>query len=258
MIASSDPFWQWLGTVTQATTSLYRGRSDDALARHDEATRIYAKPGPFSASARNFAALILMARGETTRALYETQMAEREGQGRGAEWVAVFLTAVAQARGGQLEGAETTRKKLSDMAETFPFDIEEKRRLHQLDAEIALARGNAEQAAAELEQAESMLPARGFGGNQHVPIWYSLASAQLAAGNETQAAQWYQKIAESTTEHISWPIPYVRSFYFLGKIHENRGEMDRAREYYQRFLNFWQDGDMDREHVEEAQQKIRT
>ena len=258
MAASSDPFWQWLGTVSQATTLLYRGRSQDALARHDEATRIYAEPGPFSASARNFAAHILMARGETTRALYETQMAEREGQGRGAEWVAVFLTAVAQARGGQLENAEGTRQKLAKMADALPFDIEEKRRLHQLDAEIALARGNAEQAAAELEQAESMLPARGFGGNQHVPIWYSLASAQLAAGNEAEAADWYQKIVDSTTERISWPIEYVRSFYFLGKIHENRGEMDKAREYYQRFLNFWQDGDMDRERVEEAQQKIRT
>lgn len=170
--------------------------------------------------------------------------------------MAVFLTAVAQARGGQLEGAETTRKKLSDMAETFPFDIEEKRRLHQLGAEIALARGNAEQAAAELEQAESMLPARGFGGNQHVPIWYSLASAQLAAGNEAKAADWYQKIADSTTEHIDWPIPYVRSFYFLGKIHENRGDMEKARQYYRRFVDFWKDGDMDRKRVKEAMGKI--
>jgi tetratricopeptide (TPR) repeat protein len=260
MAASSDPFWQWLGTVTQATTSLYRGRSHDALARYDEATRIYAEPGPFSANARNFAAHILMARGETTRALYETQMAEREGQGRGAEWVAVFLTAVAQARAGQLENAEGTRQKLAKMAEALPFDIEEKRRLHQLDGEIALARGDTTAAISELEQARAMLPPRGFPGgpgvNEHVSIWYSLASAQLAAGNEAKAADWYQEIVDSTTERITWPIEYVRSFYFLGKIHENRGEMDGAREYHQRFLDFWQDGDMDRERVEEALSKI--
>jgi tetratricopeptide (TPR) repeat protein len=256
--STSDPFWQWGARVTQATTDLYRGRSDDALARLDEATRISAEPGPLSANARNFAAGILIARGDTTRALYETQMAEREGQGRGAEWRAIVRTGIAQAKSGQLESAETTRKKLSDMAETLPFDIEEERRLHQLDAEIALARGDAKQAAVELEQAESMLPARGSYGSQHVPIWYSLASAHLAAGSEADAAEWYRKVADSTTEHMNWPIHYVRSFYFLGKIHENRGEMDKARDYYQRFLDFWQDGDMDRERVEEARQKIKT
>ena len=57
---------------------------------------------------------------------------------------------------------------------------------------------------------------------------------------------------ESTTEHILAPIPYVRSFYFLGKIHEERGEMDEARKYYRRFVEFWGDGDLDRDPVEEA------
>ena len=105
-----------------------------------------------------------------------------------------------------------------------------------------------------------MLPPRGFPGgpgvNQHVDIWYSLASARLAAGDEAKAAEWYQKIVESTTERITWPIEFVRSNYFLGQIYENRGEMDRAREYYQRFLDFWEDGDMDRERVEEARSKL--
>jgi len=71
-----------------------------------------------------------------------------------------------------------------------------------------------------------------------------------------RASEWFQRVAESTAEHVPWPIPYVRSFYFLGKIHEKRGEMQKAREYYQRFLSFWKDGDMDREWVEEAKRKI--
>jgi hypothetical protein len=49
--------------------------------------------------------------------------------------------------------------------------------------------------------------------------------------------------------------PYVRSFYFLGKIHENRGEMEKAGEYYRRFYEYWKDGDVDRERVEEAKAK---
>jgi tetratricopeptide (TPR) repeat protein len=90
-------------------------------------------------------------------------------------------------------------------------------------------------------------------------FWYSLASAQLATGDESQAAEWLQKIVTKTgNDRYYSPIPYVRSFYFLGKVHENRGEMDQARHYYQRFLDFWKDGDMDRDRVEEALQKLRT
>ncbi len=92
--------------------------------------------------------------------------------------------------------------------------------------------------------------------SQHVPIWYSLAPAYLESGDEEQAAEWFQRIVESTIEHVWWPIQYVRSFYFLGKIHENRGEMDKAREYYRRFYEYWKDGDMDRERVEEARKKL--
>jgi hypothetical protein len=48
----------------------------------------------------------------------------------------------------------------------------------------------------------------------------------------------------------------VRSHYFLGKIHEKRGEMEKAREYYRRFVELWNEGDLDRERIEEARSKI--
>jgi hypothetical protein len=34
--------------------------------------------------------------------------------------------------------------------------------------------------------------------------------------------------------------------------------MDKAREYYQCFVDYWGDGDMDRERVEEARRKIAS
>ena len=77
-----------------------------------------------------------------------------------------------------------------------------------------------------------------------------------AAGDEVKAADYFRRVAESKSEHTFWPIQYVRSFYFLGKIHEKRGEMEKSREYYRRFVGFWKDGDMDRERVEEAKRKI--
>ena len=86
----------------------------------------------------------------------------------------------------------------------------------------------------------------------HVPIWFSLASAYFAAGEDDRAAEWFERIIDNNVERVAWPIPYVRSFYFLGKIHEKRGDTDEARAYYQRFVDYWKDGDMDRERVEEA------
>ena len=37
---------------------------------------------------------------------------------------------------------------------------------------------------------------------------------------------------------------------------EERGDSAKAREYYQRFVDFWGDGDLDRERVEEARGKL--
>ena len=68
-----------------------------------------------------------------------------------------------------------------------------------------------------------------------------MASAHLAAGDEEKAAEWFQRIIESTTERVEWPIPYVRCFYFLGQIHENRGEMEKARKYVPRFSSRYLD-----------------
>jgi hypothetical protein len=46
------------------------------------------------------------------------------------------------------------------------------------------------------------------------------------------------------------------SAWTLGKIHEAAGDMTRARASYRRFVGYWKDGDLDRERVAEAQQKL--
>ena len=75
------------------------------------------------------------------------------------------------------------------------------------------------------------------------------------ASDEEKAAEYFRRITESSVEHVHFTIPYVRRFYFLGKIHENRGEIEKAREYYRRFYEYWKDGDLDRDRVQEAAEK---
>jgi tetratricopeptide (TPR) repeat protein len=123
--------------------------------------------------------------------------------------------------------------------------------------EIALARGDAESAIEYLETARSMLSPRGLLRergrlNYHVPIWYSLATAYLALGDGERAESWFRKIVDSEYEHLYWPICYVRSMYSLASLHRDRGDPEEARRLYRKFLEYWREGDLDRDHVEEA------
>jgi hypothetical protein len=55
----------------------------------------------------------------------------------------------------------------------------------------------------------------------------------------------------------SWPIEFVRSVYFLGQIAERQGERDKARAFYGRFVEYWGEGDMDRDRVADARKKLK-
>ena len=54
-----------------------------------------------------------------------------------------------------------------------------------------------------------------------------------------------------------FPIEYVRSLYFLGQIAERRGDVAKSRDYYQQFVTYWGDGDIDRDKVAEAKKRLK-
>jgi tetratricopeptide (TPR) repeat protein len=267
MAASTDNFMRWSGFLFQAMTHLYGGRSVEALNLIEQANRESSSPGLHTADSRSLAAYILLEKLRVTAALEQAQEAQREGKGHRSEWNGLFLAALAQARLGRWDEAEKTAKELRRKADSLATE-RVKTLYHHLEGELALDRGDVARALHELEQARLMLPVRGFPGPPtesppgshiplHVPIWFSMATACWANGEVEKAANWFQQITESSGEHINWPIPYVRSFYFLGKLYENRGEMDQARGYYRRFYEYWKDGDMDRERVGEALSKLQ-
>ena len=240
MGASSDPFWQTRSRRLLARIKLFHGQSDDALESF----------GP------NGKAQVLLAKDQPARALEKAREAQVGGRGQYAEWEGIFLESLALGRLGRMDEAQKAADRLLERTAAIPTE-KEKRRHHHLLGELALLRGDTVTAIRELEQAQSMLLPRGFPGD-HVPIWFALGSAYLSAGEEDKALSWFERVEVSTNEHLLDPIPYVRSFYFLGKIHESRGEMEKARESYRRFYEFWKDGDLDREQVEEARRKITS
>ena len=127
--------------------------------------------------------------------------------------------------------------------------------LQLLEGELALALGDFASAIAHLNEAESMLPPRGVEG-LHTVVWYAIASAHREAGNIGEATMWYERIVNSTEERIFEPVRYVRSFYFLGKLREERGYEEEALAAYERFFDLWKDGEMDRERIREVERKL--
>jgi tetratricopeptide (TPR) repeat protein len=90
----------------------------------------------------------------------------------------------------------------------------------------------------------------------HVPIWYALAAAHLAAGNFGEAARRFEKVISAGRIRGNYPLEFVRSLYFLGQLADRQGERMKAADYYRRFLRYWGDGDIDRDKVADARKKI--
>jgi pentatricopeptide repeat protein len=258
MKAARDPARKWMGTLILAMMQLYRGNSKDALVLAEEAMGAFPQPSVYSAIARGYVAETLLLREEPGAAL---DMAKRALEESGLDYPQqqnLRLAALAEANMGRWENAENIAAEYKRRAEAST-SLSWKRQEHRLAGELALARGDAAVAIERMEKAESMLATRRAIGPPpppHVPVWYSLASAYLAAGQGDEAAEWFERIIESGVERNLWAVEYIRSLYFLGKISENRGDMEQAREYYRRFYDFWKDGDLDRERVEEVQRKL--
>ena len=197
--SSEDPFWRFTGLLNEATALLYRGRASEALPKLEKASGAYAEPGINSASAPSYAAHILCEQGQPREAIQEAQEAQRLGKGSVPEWEGLFFTAIAQAMLDRHDEAHKTAETLKLRTKSLPTE-KEMRRYYHLIGELALASGETAAAIESLAKAESMLPARGFPGAwntaQHVLLWFSLASAHLAAGDEAKAAEWFGRITE--------------------------------------------------------------
>lgn len=153
-----------------------------------------------------------------------------------------FSETVALARLGRWTEADRARKRLAKDLSDMPGPVG-RRLLYHLDGELSLLRGDVSGALSSLSEAAKLLPARGFCGD-HVPVWYALSRANLAAGRPGQAEVWLQRITGASYERLCWPIPYARSYSLLGRIRAAAARHDEAAEAFERFLQLWGEGDL--------------
>ncbi len=204
-------------------------------------------------------AALLTAGGQTALALAQAQKSAAEAKGFAGERDSLRVQAVLLAASQQPKEADEVLAALVALTDPLTAAIND-RMLAFARGQVALARHDFPLAVAELTKAQAALLPRGgtvIGTSLHVPIWFALGEAYVGAGRAKEAEPWFTRVTASGHEHAAQPLEYVRSFYHLGKIHEEAGDLTRAREAYRRFVGYWKDGDLDRERVAEAERKLR-
>jgi tetratricopeptide (TPR) repeat protein len=70
-----------------------------------------------------------------------------------------------------------------------------------------------------------------------------LALAYYESGETNESIETYKAITKLTFGRLYFGDIYTKSFYMLGKIHEEKGHIQEAIEYYQTFLEIWKNAD---------------
>jgi tetratricopeptide (TPR) repeat protein/predicted Ser/Thr protein kinase len=255
MIASERPNIRRAGRWNLGRLALYRGQSTEFLRISDQLLEEAAQDGPEVANIQTAQATLLVRRGEAVAAMPLLREALQEAAGYWEELGARWVLAWAQAESGDAAGARASAQEFLRLAQSVPsqFGIRD----HQaLLGAIALAEEDFARAVLELEKAEGMLqPTSGY-HSEYTDLRYDLARAYLGAGEADRAAANLRQVIDGGAARLWRPVSFVRSLYLLGQLALERGDLEEARSYYQRFLGHWADGDLDRDHVAQAKRVV--
>jgi tetratricopeptide (TPR) repeat protein len=256
MISADEPQRRWAALAASALGRAYAGHIDAALEDLREAK--LCEPEAKFGTALISAALLF----DVGRCRDAERMADRflDSADRFPEHVfnAHLLRAACQARDGKSRAADAAFVEAERALKRIP----ERRRaglLATVSGFVALESHDLSGAVRHLSRATRALhpsPLRDDAGMARV--WFALGTAQLELGETQEAEKWFRRLADSQGERLTAPVPWLRSHYSLARIYDERGDTARALEHYARFLEYWADGEIDRERVAEARGRIEA
>jgi tetratricopeptide (TPR) repeat protein len=92
--------------------------------------------------------------------------------------------------------------------------------------------------------------------DNHAMYYDSLALAFYEAKKYESAQTWYKKIRNLTSGRIYYGDIYAKSFFMMGKIHEQKGDEAKAIEHYKKFLDLWKNADPGIAEVDDARERL--
>jgi serine/threonine protein kinase/Flp pilus assembly protein TadD len=132
---------------------------------------------------------------------------------------------------------------------------------YHLTGMIELASNNFNQAIDFFSEAVSLLPHQYYRhpwlvGNDRGLFLDSLAQAYYRAENFDEAQEEFGKIHPLTAGRFEYGDIFAKSYYMLGKIYEQRGWGQLARQNYQRFLDLWKNADPSFAEIDDARARL--
>jgi tetratricopeptide (TPR) repeat protein len=131
---------------------------------------------------------------------------------------------------------------------------------HHLMGQIAFERGELSNALIHFKEALSLLPFQYPEEKRigHALFIDSLASTYYKQRDFDKAREEYEKIISLTVGRLYYGDLYARSFYMLGKIYQEKGLEEKAKENYQKFLDIWKNADSEFPELRDARKHMSS
>ncbi len=158
----------------------------------------------------------------------------------------------------EMHRIEESRKAAEELRRMILGSLNQKeiRYYDYLMGNIELDKKNFSRAIEHYQKALLLLPHQYATNNEHALLYDALASAFYQADQLEAAQKEYEKIQTLTIARLYYGDIYAKSFYWLGKIHEQKGALQKAKDYFLKFLDLWKDADPGLREVEDARERM--
>jgi tetratricopeptide (TPR) repeat protein len=249
----------WLGSLY-----LYEGKFKKSIDQLKQALSLSKKLGEKGSESGFYTRLAYtyLKMGHPDEALEESIKGEKSSlEERGCllchqNW-ALLYKGLAQIEKKNIEDAQKTAAELNEITDK-ELNKNYMRLYHHLVGSIEIARENFPAAIESLKIATSLMPAQRNIDNLNDQAFFiePLAFAYYKNGELEKAQETYEQLISLTLGRIHWGYEYVKSFYMLGKIFEEKGWKGKAIEHYDKFLELWKDADPGIEEIEDAGKRL--
>jgi len=258
LMQTSEPAGQSTGFAHMLNLKMLQGKFDEATGLVKKGVEISQKLGQKQWESRwHFGgANFYMRTGNLEEAIKECDEAWKSAEEIGfllGQRRALYNKGLALLKMGAVEEAKKTANDLKVMIEQGLRKRAIRFYFH-LAGMLELEAGNFSRAIQNFNDALSLVPYGPLA--KRADFFDSLAQAYYKSGDVEKALDEYERIATLTTGRDNLGDIYARSFYMLGKIHEERGDSADAIENYEKFLFLWKDADIGIAEVEDAQKRL--